>query len=192
MCVLPLVAIGAAPSAVKKAVVASVDVHAQDLTSLSDRIWEYAETALREHRSSKLLADYAEQQGFKVTRNVAGMPTAFVASYGSGRPIIGIMGEYDALPGVSQKAIAEKSPLVEGGAGHGCGHNMFGAASLGAALAIKEQIAAGKLKGTIRFYGTRRPRKPSAARPTWLATACSTTSMRCSPGIRAMNPWPTR
>ena len=144
----------ASPSATKRAAVASVDRHAADLTGLSDQIWEFAETALRETRSAKLLADYAEKQGFTVTRDIAGMPTAFVATFGSGKPVIGIMGEYDALPGVSQKAIAEKSPLVAGGAGHGCGHNMFGAASLGAALAIKEQIAAGKLKGTIRFYGT--------------------------------------
>jgi aminobenzoyl-glutamate utilization protein B len=144
----------ASPSATKKAAVASVDRQAQALIGLSDQIWEFAETALRETRSSKLLADFAEAQGFQVTRGVAGMPTAFVASFGSGKPVIGIMGEYDALPGVSQKAVSEKSALVEGGAGHGCGHNLFGAASLGAALAIKEQIAAGKLKGTIRFYGT--------------------------------------
>jgi aminobenzoyl-glutamate utilization protein B len=150
----PVLAQAATPSATKRAVVASVDRHAAALTDMSDQIWAFAETALREHRSSKLLADFAEKQGFTVTRNLAGMPTAFVASFGSGKPIIGIMGEYDALPGVSQKAQAEKSPLVEGGAGHGCGHNMFGAASLGAALAIKEQIAAGKLKGTVRFYGT--------------------------------------
>jgi aminobenzoyl-glutamate utilization protein B len=142
----------ASPS--KRAAVASVDRHAAELTALSDQIWEFAETALRETRSSKLLADYAEKQGFTVTRNISGMPTAFIATFGSGKPIIGIMGEYDALPGVSQKAVAEKSPLVDGGAGHGCGHNLFGAGSLGAALAIKEQIAAGKLKGTIRFYGT--------------------------------------
>jgi aminobenzoyl-glutamate utilization protein B len=142
------------PSAAKLAAVASVERHARDLEGLSDRIWAYAETALREHRSAAALADYAEQQGFKVTRNVAGMPTAFTAEYGSGRPIIGIMGEYDALPGISQQAIAEKKALVEGAAGHGCGHNLFGAGSLGAAVAIKEQIAAGKLKGTVRFYGT--------------------------------------
>ena len=156
-CVLPALAnaaLAASPSAVKRAAVNSVDKHAAAMVDMSDRIWEYAETALRETRSAKLLADFAEQQGFTVTRNVAGMPTAFIASFGSGKPIIGVMGEYDALPGVSQKAIAEKSPLVEGAAGHGCGHNMFGAASLGAALAIKEQIAAGRLKGTIRFYGT--------------------------------------
>ncbi|MEJ0087503.1 MAG: amidohydrolase [Pseudomonadota bacterium] len=152
--VWPLAAAAATPSPNKRAAVAAVDRHAAELTRLSDQIWEYAETALREHRSSKLLADYAESQGFSVTRNVSGMPTAFVARFGTGKPVIGIMGEYDALPGVSQKAQAEKSPLVEGGAGHGCGHNLFGAASLGAALAIKERIAAGKLKGSVIFFGT--------------------------------------
>lgn len=114
-----LAANAAAPSATKRAVVASVERHGVELIDTSDQIWEFAETALREHRSSKLLADFAEKQGFTVTRNVSGMPTAFLASFGSGKPIIGIMGEYDALPGVSQKAQAEKSPLVEGGAGHG-------------------------------------------------------------------------
>ncbi|MGI9246826.1 MAG: amidohydrolase, partial [Steroidobacteraceae bacterium] len=141
-------------TAAKRAAVNAVDRHAAELTVLSDRVWAYAETALREHRSAAALADYAERQGFKVERGVADMPTAFVASYGSGRPVIGIMGEYDALPGISQKASAVKEPLEAGAAGHGCGHNLFGAASLGAALAIKEQIAAGKLKGTVRFYGT--------------------------------------
>jgi aminobenzoyl-glutamate utilization protein B len=95
------------------------------------------------------------------------MPTAFIATFGNGRPVIAIMGEYDALPGVSQKAIAEKSPLVEGAAGHGCGHNLFGAASLGAALAVKEQIAAGKLKGTIVFYGT--PAEEAVGGKTYMA-----------------------
>ena len=82
------------------------------------------------------------------------MPTAFIASYGQGSPVIGILGEFDALPGISQKASTVKEPLEEGAPGHGCGHNIFGAASLGAALAIKDLIAEGKLKGTIRFYGT--------------------------------------
>ncbi|HWJ07152.1 MAG TPA: amidohydrolase [Steroidobacteraceae bacterium] len=141
-------------TAAKRAAVNAVDRHAAELTGLSDRIWAYAETALREHKSAAALADYAEQQGFKVERGVAGMPTAFVATYGSGRPVIGVMGEYDALPGISQKASPVKEALETGAGGHGCGHNLFGAASLGAALAIKEQIAAGKLDGTIRFYGT--------------------------------------
>jgi aminobenzoyl-glutamate utilization protein B len=138
----------------KEAAVASVERHRAELVGLSDQVWAFAETALREVRSAKLLADYAEKQGFRVERGVAEMPTAFVASYGEGRPVIGIMGEYDALPGISQKASPVKEPLVEGGAGHGCGHNLFGAASLGAAVAIKELIAAGKLKGTVRFFGT--------------------------------------
>ncbi len=141
-------------SAAKLAAVSSVDRHARDLEELSDRIWAYAETALREHKSAAALADYAQQQGFRVQRGVAGMPTAFVASYGQGHPVIGVMGEYDALPGLSQKALPEKVPLVPGAPGHGCGHNLFGAASLGAAIAIKEQIAAGKLHGTVIFFGT--------------------------------------
>jgi aminobenzoyl-glutamate utilization protein B len=138
----------------KEAAVSSIEKHKAELINLSDQIWGFAETALRETRSSKLLADYAEKQGFQVKRGVAGMPTAFVASYGQGRPIIGVLGEFDALPGISQKAQPVKEALEAGAAGHGCGHNLFGAASLGAALAIKELIVAGKLHGTIRFYGT--------------------------------------
>jgi len=142
----------ASPS--KEAVVAAVDHHRPELVDLANQVWGFAETALKETKSSKVLADYAEAQGFKVERGVAGLPTAFVASYGEGKPVIAILGEYDALPGISQKAQPTKEPLVAGAPGHGCGHNLFGAASLGAATAIKEQIAAGKLHGTIRFYGT--------------------------------------
>jgi aminobenzoyl-glutamate utilization protein B len=142
------------PNPNKTAAIQSVDKHQAELTKLSDQVWSFAETALNEHKSSKVLADYAEAQGFKVTRGVAGLPTAFIAEFGSGKPVIGIMGEYDALPGISQKAQPTRDPLVQGGAGHGCGHNLFGAGSLGAAVAVKELIQAGKLKGTIRFYGT--------------------------------------
>lgn len=138
----------------KQSAITSIETHEQSLIGLSDRIWAYAETALREHQSAKILAEYAERQGFTVTRGVAGMPSAFIASYGTGRPVIGILGEYDALPGISQKATPVKEPLEEGAAGHGCGHNLFGAGSLGAAIAIKELIEKGRLKGTIRFYGT--------------------------------------
>lgn len=141
-------------SAKKQEAVALVEKQQAGLTRLSDEIWGYAETALREARSAKAMADYAEQQGFKVERGVAGMPTAFVASYGSGAPVIGILGEYDALPGISQKATPTKEALVAGAPGHGCGHNLLGSASMGAAVAIKEMMAAGKLKGTIRYYGT--------------------------------------
>jgi len=138
----------------KEEAVASIEKRKAELIKLSDQIWAYAETALREHKSSKALADYAEQQGFKVERGVAGMPTAFIATYGQGQPVIGILGEFDALPGISQKASPVKEPLEAGAPGHGCGHNLFGVASLSAAIAIKELIAAGKLKGAIRFYGT--------------------------------------
>ena len=138
----------------KQEMVRLIEKRRTELIELSDRIWRFAETALRETQSAKLLADHAEQQGFRVERGLAGMPTAFIATYGEGRPIIGIVGEYDALPGLSQKAVPFREALLPGGAGHGCGHNLFGAASLGAAVAVKELIAAGKLKGTIRFYGT--------------------------------------
>jgi aminobenzoyl-glutamate utilization protein B len=114
---------------------------------------------MQEKQSAKVLSDYAEAQGFRVQRNIADIPTAFIAEYGSGKPIIGILGEFDALPGLSQKAQTKREALKEGAAGHGCGHNMFGAGSLGAAVAIKELMAAGKLKGTIRFYGNTRQKK---------------------------------
>jgi aminobenzoyl-glutamate utilization protein B len=138
----------------KQAAVASVDAHGGELVSLSDQVWAFAETALKETRSAALLADYAEKQGFRVERGVAEMPTAFVASYGEGRPVIAVLGEYDALPGLSQKAVPERAVLRPGAPGHGCGHNLFGAASLGSAVAVKELIAAGRLQGTVRFYGT--------------------------------------
>lgn len=153
----------------KKAVLASVEHHQHELIALSDQIWGFAEIAMKETKSSKVLADYAEVQGFKVTRGVAEVPTAFIAEYGSGKPIIGILGEFDALPGLSQKAQPTKEPLLNGAPGHGCGHNMFGAGSLGAALAIKELIAAGKLKGTIRFYGT--PAEEDLAGKVYIARA---------------------
>ena len=124
------------------------------LIGISDNIWEAAETSLQEFKSTKYLSDYAEENGFTVERGVAGMPTAFTATYGSGRPIIGILGEFDANAGISQKRQSTKEPLVKGAAGHGCGHNIYGTASLGAAIAIKEMIESGQIKGTVRFYGT--------------------------------------
>lgn len=141
-------------SKTKKAIIASIEKHEANLIEISDAIWAAAETAFAEDESAKLLADYAESQGFTVERGVAGMPTAFVATYGSGRPVISVLGEFDALPGLSQKTEPTKNPIEEGGAGHGCGHNLFGAASLGAAVAIKEQIENGTFKGTVKFMGT--------------------------------------
>jgi aminobenzoyl-glutamate utilization protein B len=149
-------AFAAAPPhlAEKRVAAAAIDASQAQLTALSDEVWRYAETALKETKSSKALADFAESKGFKVTRGVAGMPTAFVAEYGSGKPVIGIMGEFDALPGLSQKAVAERAVLEAGAPGHGCGHNLFGVGSLGAAIAVKDLIAGGKLHGTVKFFGT--------------------------------------
>lgn len=142
-----------ATAGMKQDAIAAIDKRKPELIELSDKIWALAETALRETESARLLAGRAEREGFHVERGVAGLPTAFVASFGSGRPIVGILGEYDALPGLSQKALPRKQPRAEGAGGHGCGHNLFGTASLAAAEAVKEQIAAGRLQGTIRFYG---------------------------------------
>ena len=137
----------------KQAVINSVNAQFEDLRDLSDRIWSYEEIAFEETRSAADLVSYAEANGFRVTTGIGEMPTAFVAEYGSGEPIIGILGEFDALPGLSQKTVPHKDPLNVGAAGHGCGHNLFGVASLGAATAIKELIEAGELSGTVRFYG---------------------------------------
>jgi aminobenzoyl-glutamate utilization protein B len=138
----------------KKAIVASVEKHQEALIAISDSIWALAETAFEEDKSAEILASYAEANGFTVTRGVAGIPTAFTATYGSGSPVISVLGEFDALPGISQKAQPTKEFLNDGAAGHGCGHNLFGAGSLGAAIAVKELIEAGKIKGTVKFLGT--------------------------------------
>ncbi|WP_350288748.1 amidohydrolase [uncultured Croceitalea sp.] len=138
----------------KKAIIASVEKHEAELIKISDSIWALAETAFNESESSRILADYAEKNGLTVTKGVADIPTAFTATYGSGKPIISILGEFDALPGLSQKASPTKEPLNKDAPGHGCGHNMFGTASLGSAIAIKELMEAGKIKGTVKFLGT--------------------------------------
>ena len=138
----------------KSEIVNSVEKHSENLINISNEIWELAETAFNEHESSKILSDYAEKNGFLIEKGVAGMPTAFIATYGEGKPVIGVLGEFDALPGLSQQTKPVKSPISEGGAGHGCGHNMFGSGSLGAAIAIKEMIEQGKISGTIKFFGT--------------------------------------
>lgn len=122
-----------------------IDVHHQ--------IWEWAEVGLQELKSGKLMADILEKNGFKVDRGVAGMPSAFVAAYGSGKPKIGMMGELDALPGISNKAIPSREPLVEGGPGHGCGHNSYAATALGASLAVKEVMEKEGLSGKIKCFG---------------------------------------
>ncbi len=138
----------------KQSVIEAIDNRTNELIELSDQIWSFEEIAFQETQSAQALADYAKTQGFEVRQGVADIPTAIIAEYGSGQPVIGILGEFDALPGLSQKAVPEKDPRNEGAPGHGCGHNLFGVASLGAAVAIKDLITAGRLEGTVRFYGT--------------------------------------
>ena len=138
----------------KKELLNSIEQKSSELTALSDKIWSAAEVAFREEKSSEYLIKYAEENGLKVEKGLAGMPTAFTATYGEGKPVIGIIGEFDALPGLSQTTDSFRNELTEGGAGHGCGHNLFGTASLGAAVAIKELIEKGDLTGTVKFFGT--------------------------------------
>lgn len=154
---------------IKSDIQQSIDSKKESLVKISDAIWEAAETSLEEYTSSKLLMDYARENGFEVTENVAEIPTAFMAKYGSGKPVIGILGEFDANAGISQKRIPRKEARIEGGAGHGCGHNLFGTASLGAAVAIKEQIEKGTLQGTVIFYGT--PAEETIFAKVWMVRA---------------------
>lgn len=120
---------------------------------LASKIWNLAEPGYQEFESSRLLADVLERAGFRVERGVAEIPTAFTATFGEGSPVIAVLGEYDALPGLSQQAVAERLPREGATYGHACGHHLFGAASASAAIAVAEQIKAGQLKGTVRFYG---------------------------------------
>lgn len=130
-----------------------VNKHEQLLIDVHQKIWELAEVGLQEMKTSKTLTDILEKEGFKVKKSVADMPSAFVATYGKGKPVIGIMGELDALPGISNKPVPYKEPLVEGGAGHGCGHNGYATTALGGALAVKAAMDKGLVKGTIKLFG---------------------------------------
>lgn len=132
----------------------SDDIIVKKYGGISDSIWFFAELGMQEFRSSAILIKVLEDEGFSVQKGVAGIPTSFVATWGSGKPVIGIMGEYDALPMLSQEALTpEKSPLIDGGPGHGCGHNLMGPSGVAAAVAVKKSMEEGKLKGTIKFFG---------------------------------------
>ncbi len=145
-----------------------IEANAPLLTSLSDKIWEYAELSLLEYKSTAAYVQILKEQGFIVEENLCNIPTAFKGTYGSGSPRIGILGEYDALSGLSQvPGIAQKQELVPGGCGQGCGHHLLGAGSLGAAIAIKDAIAAGELQGTVVFYGC--PGEEGCAGKTFMA-----------------------
>lgn len=137
----------------KKEALAWVDTNMSELAKLNDEIWRSAEVAMEEYKSAEALAAYLEKMGFVVERGVAGLPTAFVGTSGSGQPVIGFLAEYDALPGLSQEAASTKKPVKEGGPGHGCGHNIFGVASVAAAVAAKDVMARNGLQGTIKVFG---------------------------------------
>ena len=122
-------------------------------TEMSDQIWAKPETNWGEFFASGLQIDYLEKEGFKITRNPSDMKTAFIAEWGEGKPILAYIGEYDALPGLSQKTVPYREPVEEGAAGQGCGHNILGTAGVAAAVALQKWMQENKIAGTIRYYG---------------------------------------
>lgn len=144
----------AAGFAQKEALYESIQRRDDESWRAAREIWNWAEPGYQEHNSSALLAKMLEDAGFEVKREAAGIPTAFTATYGSGSPVIGILGEFDALPELAQQAVPYRQPAEHArGYGHGCGHHLFGVASASAAIAIAEQIEAGRIEGTVRYYG---------------------------------------
>jgi len=169
---IPLLFLSGSPAAepgadARDAAIAWIDQVRDDLVSLNRLVWEAAEVGLEEVESSAALARFLEKRGFRLERGIAGMPTAFVATWGSGRPVVALLAEYDALPTLSQKAEPERSPRVTGGPGHACGHSLFGTASVGAAAAIVRGMDVAKLSGTVRVYGT--PAEETGIGKTFLA-----------------------
>lgn len=135
-------------------VTAWIDAHAAELAEVAQQIWGFAEVGYLETRSTALLQEQLRNAGFRVEAGVAGIPTAFVATWGSGEPVLTILAEYDALPGITQDRVPERQPLEEMGAGHACGHHLFGAGSVGAALAVKDWMERTGTAGTLRLVGT--------------------------------------
>jgi aminobenzoyl-glutamate utilization protein B len=149
--VMPLVVLRAADD--RDMLLQGIEAKRSAYAEVAKQIWAFAEVGYQEQKSSELLQQKLRDAGFTVRAAVADIPTAFVASYGSGKPVIGVIGEYDALPGLSQDATSSRNALVANGAGHGCGHNLLGTGALAAAIAVKEWLAAGH-QGTLRYYGT--------------------------------------
>ncbi|MDX8503107.1 hypothetical protein RFM99_32610 [Mesorhizobium sp. VK4C] len=134
-------------------IVRRVDVKAADYCALSDRIWAMPELAFDEHRSVAEHIAMLEREGFHITTTVGGIATAFIAEFGEGSPIIGILGEYDALPDLAQVSGATEPRATEPGPGDGCGHSLVGSGSALAAAALKDALATERIEGTVRFYG---------------------------------------
>lgn len=143
----------AAGKALKASAIQNIQSQQEVYQRTALQIWGLAEVGYKEYKSSALLQQLLRDSGFSVDTGVAGIPTAFVATYGSGKPIIGILAEYDALPGLSQDTVPDRHPRDGVSAGHGCGHHLFGVASVAAGIELKQLIASGKLKGTLRVYG---------------------------------------
>ena len=131
-----------------------VEQNAANWKQVSKQIWDYAELGYHENRSSELLQAQLKAAGFSLESGVADEPTGFIAGYGQGKPVIAILGEFDALPGLSQKTEATRDPVVSGAPGHGCGHNLLGAGAALAAVSVKEYMAKNHIAGTLRYYGT--------------------------------------
>ncbi len=147
-----------------------VDSRKEAYVALSDRIWEMPELAYGEYRSTAEHRQMLEREGFRIEENLAGIPTAVMGEAGEGGPVIAILGEYDALPGLSQVAgIADQRELEPGGNGHGCGHNLLGSAALLAAAAVKDYLAAKGVKGRVRYYGC--PAEEGGAAKTFMVRA---------------------
>lgn len=138
----------------KQQLIKAIENSSEEYNAIANQIWELSELGFLEEKSTELLQNKLKSEGFKVTKNVAGMPTAFIAEYGSGKPVIGLLAEYDALPDMSQQAIAVKKADPSHAAGQACGHHLFGAGSLAAAVHIKNWLKETKKSGTIRLYGT--------------------------------------
>lgn len=148
------VAAPAAAQMTKQDVAAWLDARQEALTKVEKQIWNWAELGYMEKKSSALLESQLEAAGFTIERGVAGIPTAFVATFGSGKPVIGLLAEFDALPGINQDATPERHPIEGKHSAHACGHNLFGTASTGAAMAIAEWLRSTGRSGTVRLYGT--------------------------------------
>ena len=134
-------------------ILAHIDDESEELSYIAKDIWDHPQVALQETYAAKLLARKLEDNGFAIAWGAGGMPTAFIAEWGEGAPIIGFLGEYDALPGLSQALASDKAPIEAGGPGHGCGHNLYGTACMASVMALKAAMTRGGIKGTIRFYG---------------------------------------
>ncbi len=147
-------AAAALPARADDAALALLDDRYERTAQVADTLWDYAELGYLETRTSALLQQELAGQGFTIETGVADIPTAFVASYGSGGPVIGILAEMDALPGINQDAVATRAPIDGKGAGHACGHHLFGSASVSAAIAVKDWLERTGAKGTVRLYGT--------------------------------------